>query len=111
MRTLNQQEKRTIRLAATAVGVVLLFSGVLQSWKFLSARRAEYSRLVVEAEKLRTELKPYEDKAAVAKKLMESFHLDPARLTKASVVAEASAAIQKAASGGGVQLGPIRESP
>jgi hypothetical protein len=60
---------------------------------------------------LRTELRPYEDKALATQKLMESFHLDPARLTKASVVAEASAAIQKAASGGGVQLGPIREAP
>jgi hypothetical protein len=41
---------------------------------------------------------------------MEKFHLDPAKLSKASVVAGASDAIQKAAASGGVQLGPIRES-
>ncbi len=42
---------------------------------------------------------------------MEEFHLDPAKLSKASAVAEASSAIQKAAAAGGVQGGPIRESP
>ena len=37
--------------------------------------------------------------------------MDPAKLSRTSVVAEASAAIQKAAMGGGIQLGPVRESP
>ena len=37
--------------------------------------------------------------------------MDPAKLTKATVVAEASAAIQKAATSNGMQLGPVRESP
>jgi hypothetical protein len=41
---------------------------------------------------------------------MEDFHLDPAKLRKATVVADASAAIQTRAKTGGVQLGPIRES-
>jgi hypothetical protein len=41
---------------------------------------------------------------------MDGFHLDPAKLQKASVVADASAAIQNRAKSGGVQLGPIRES-
>lgn len=36
--------------------------------------------------------------------------MDPVKLTRASVVGEASAAIQKAATAGGIQLGPIRES-
>jgi hypothetical protein len=42
--------------------------------------------------------------------LMDDFHLDPAKLQKASVVADASAAIQSDAKTGGVALGPIRES-
>jgi hypothetical protein len=42
---------------------------------------------------------------------MESLRLDPAKLSRTSVVAEASSAIQKAAMSGGVQVGPVRESP
>ena len=37
--------------------------------------------------------------------------MDPSRLNRSTVVADASAAIQKAAMSGGIQLGPIRESP
>ena len=42
---------------------------------------------------------------------MESFRLDPSKLNRESLMAQASAAIQTAALGGGVQLGPVRESP
>ncbi len=111
MRTLAPAEKRTIQIGAAIVAVVLALSGGAQLWKRLTARRVEYNRLVQEARKLRAEVKVYQQKAQDTKMLMETFHLDPARLTKASVVAEASAAIQKAAAGGGVGVGPIRESP
>lgn len=37
--------------------------------------------------------------------------MDPAKLARAAVLGQASAAIQRAAQGGGVQIGPIRESP
>ena len=67
--------------------------------------------MILEAKNLRDELRPYETKALMATKLMEGFQMDPTRLTRATVVAEASAAIQKAAMSGGIQLGPIRESP
>ena len=40
---------------------------------------------------------------------MENFHLDPAKLTNRTVVAEASAAIQKAAMTSGVMVGAVRE--
>ncbi len=43
--------------------------------------------------------------------MMEEFHLDPTKLKKETVVSDASAAIQQAAKSGGLQLGPIRESP
>jgi hypothetical protein len=85
--------------------------GGSRAWKFLHGRHAEYSQLVAEAKSLREELRPYRNKAEVAGKLMEGFQMDPAKLTKNTVVADASAAIQKAAMTGGIQLGPIRESP
>ena len=37
--------------------------------------------------------------------------MDPAKLDRSAIVAGASSAIQKAAAGGGFQLGPIRETP
>ena len=60
---------------------------------------------------MKMEIDPYQSKAIRLKRLMESFHLDPSKLSKATVVAQASSAIQKTAMAGGIQLGPIRESP
>ena len=110
MRVLSKSEKRTIRLAVLVLGAYFVFFCGQQVWKFASQRRVEYSKLVLDAAKLRTELRPYKDRALVLKKLMEASHLDPAHLSKASVVGEASAAILKSATTNGVQLGPIRES-
>ena len=110
MRTLTNQEKRTVRLGAIAISIYLaLFCG-LRVWKYLANRRVEYQRLVTEAKILKRDLQVYQDKALVVQTLMESLHLDPAKLSKASAVAETSAAIQRAAATGGIQLGPIRES-
>ena len=111
MRTLTDQEKRTIRFASIGIGIYLaLFCG-LKVWKFFEKQRTDYLRLVKQAQDLKIEVKRYEGKIAVTSSLMEKFHLDPAKLTRATVVAEASAAIQKAAKDGGFQLGSIRESP
>lgn len=110
MRTLTDREKRTVRIAGMGIAIYLALFGGLHVWKFFEKRRSEYRQLVVEAKNLRLQIKPYEDKVLVVKKLMENFHLDPAKLQKASVVADASAAIQKAAKTGNLQLGPIRES-
>ncbi len=76
----------------------------------LMAKRTEYVAMVEQAKSRKQQLQVYEDKVAKIKELMEKFHLDPAKLSKASVVAEASDAIQKAGASGGVQFGPIRES-
>ncbi|MEI6390130.1 MAG: hypothetical protein WCT12_03405 [Verrucomicrobiota bacterium] len=111
MRTLTHREKRTLRFGAVAVGIYLLSFGGLQVWKFFGQRRSDYRQLVRQAEDLKREVRLYEDRILLVKKLMEGFHMDPARLSRVSVVADASAAIQKAAMGGGVQLGPVRESP
>jgi hypothetical protein len=110
MRTLAPSEKRTIRYAAIGIVIYLVLFGGYQVWKFFEKRRADYIKMVAEARQLKSDVAPYADQAAVVKKLMEDFHLDPAKLTKNTVVAEATAAMQKAATSGGIQPGPIRES-
>jgi len=111
MRNMTDREKRTVRFAALGIGIYLaLFCG-WKTWGFLSAKRTEYRNLVERADKLKRQILPYENKALVAKKLMDGFHMDPAKLTKATVVAEASAAIQRAAMAGRVQVGAVRETP
>ena len=100
-----------MRLAVGALAGFFLLFGIFQGYRFLSHRRADYQKLVVEARELNRELEPYKGKADVAQRLMDTLHLDPAKLGRATVVSEASAAIQKAATSEGLQLGPIRESP
>jgi hypothetical protein len=107
MRTLTDRENRIVRFAV--VGIVI-YLALFYGRTFLEKKRTEYLKLVTEAHGLRQKLKPYEDRALVVKKMMEDFHMDPTQLKKASVVADASAAIQKSAKSGNIQLGPIRES-
>jgi hypothetical protein len=110
MRALTPHEKRTMRVGFGLLLIYLvLFYGV-RGWRQLENRRAEYQRLVEKARQLRAELQPYETKALKVQKLRETYQIQPALLSKATLVAEASAAIQKAATAGGVQLGPVRES-
>jgi len=107
MRPLTDREKRIVRIAGAGIVIYLvLFYGC----QFVERQRSAYRQLVTEAEKLRRQTLPYATRVQVVKKLMDDFHLDPAKLRKATVVAEASAAIQNRAKTGGVQLGPIRES-
>jgi hypothetical protein len=111
LRTLTPHEQRTIRMAGVLLAVYLtLFYGV-RVWKYFEASRVEYTKLVREAEKLKQELRAYENKAALIEELKEKYHLVPGKLVKATLVSDASAAIQKAATSGGIQLGPLRESP
>lgn len=111
MRTLTDREQRTIRYAAVGISIYLVLFGGLRCWKYLEKKRADYQHLVKEASGLRQEVQPYETKVLLVKKLMESTRIDPAKLSRASVVGSASSAIQKAAAAGGLKLGPIRESP
>jgi hypothetical protein len=111
MRTLTHHERRTVRFGAAVIVIYLLLFGGFQVWKYLARCRADYQQLVNQADRLKQEVRLYDDRALVVKKLMESLHLDPANLSRTSVVAQASAAIQKAAMSGGVQVGPVRESP
>jgi hypothetical protein len=110
-RPLTDQEKRTIRWGTVVVVIYLALFFGRSVWQSMDARRAEYQARVQEARALSQVIAPYQEKVLVAKKMMEDFHLDPAKLKRSSVVADASAAIQKAAAAGGVGVGPIRESP
>jgi hypothetical protein len=110
MRQLTPHEKRTVRFAGAIIAVYLvLFCGFLVC-KRLVAARSDYRRLVTEALDLRQEIRPYQDKVEHAKKLMEGFRMDPMTLAATSLVAQASAAIQKASDDAGMAAGPIRES-
>jgi hypothetical protein len=111
MRTLTDREKRTLRIGAVGITAYLLLFGGFQGARYFAQRRAEYQKLLDEASRLKQEVRLYEDKVLVIRKLMEGFHMDPAKLSRASVVAQSSAAIQKAALAGGIQVGPVRESP
>jgi len=110
MRTLTEHEKRTVRIAGAVIAIYLIIFGAWRGWANLDAKRTEYHKMVEEAKSRKQQLQVYEDKVAKIKELMEKFHLDPAKLSRASVVAEASDAIQKAGASCGVGFGPIRES-
>jgi len=110
MPALSDRDKRTIRLGGIAIAIYLVLFFGLRGWKHLEVSRSEYQQLLAEAQRIRRELQPYENRVLLAEKLKDSFHMDPQKLSRASLVAQASAAIQKAAAGGGVQLGPMRES-
>jgi hypothetical protein len=111
MRTLTQREQRTIRLGALVLGAYLILFCAVQGWRFVDKKHSEYQQLLTEAQTLRRKVELYQSKGQHIRKLMESFQMDPAKLARPSVLGQASAAIQRAAQGGGVQIGPIRESP
>lgn len=111
MRTLTQREKRTIRYGGIGIGIYLVLFFGFYLWKILDQKRLDYQILVAQARNLKSKIDPYQTKVLVADKLMEDYQLDPAKLSEASVVAQASAAIQDEARAEGVKLGTIRESP
>jgi hypothetical protein len=111
MRTLTLREKRVVLYGGIGVGLYLLVFGGYLLGKPLAHRSAAYEQLVAQARSLQQNLKPYDDRAQVVKKMMDHFQLDPAKLSRATVVGEASAQLQKAAAGSGIQVGPVRESP
>ena len=111
LRPMTDREKRTVRIAGIGIAIYLALFGGFEVWKYFDQKRADYRQLVKEAYALRQQTLPFQAKVLVVKKLMDEFHLDPARLKRETVVSDASAAIQKAARADGVGLGPIRETP
>jgi hypothetical protein len=110
MPALTNREKRTLRIGSIVLGVYLILFFGVSGWKGLERSRANYQKLLAEAQRLRREIAPYENRVLLTEKLKESFHMDPQKLSRTSLVSDASAAIQRAAGSGGIQLGPIRET-
>ena len=110
MQNLTERDKRTLRLATIAIVIYLALFFGLKTWKGLEKKRADYQTLLADTLRLKRELLPAENQALLTEKLKEAFRLEPLKLSRTTLVAEASAALQKAAQGGGVMIGPIRES-
>jgi len=111
MRTLSAQEKRTVRIAGAVLAIGLVLLGGQKVWKWVGEQRATYRQQLKQIQAVRDEIKPYSAKIEVLTNLMTRFKLDPAKLSKPNIVASASAAMQQAATSGGIQLGPIKETP
>jgi hypothetical protein len=111
MRPLTQREERTIRFSGIGVGIYLALFCAFHVWKFFEHERLDYKDMVEQAHDLKNQIEPYQTKIMVVQKLMTDYHLDPAKLSEASVVAQASAAIQDEANADGIALGAIHESP
>lgn len=110
MRPLSQRDQRTIRYGGIGIGIYLLLFFAFHAWRMLDQKRSDYKDLVQQARALKSEIEDYQSRKLVAQKLMNEYHVDPAKLAEASVVAQASAAIQTEAGADGVGLGIIRES-
>lgn len=107
----TEHEKRTMRIAFGGLAAFLVLFGGFRAWQFLETKRGDYDKLVQDSKTLKEHLEPYEAKTLIVQKLMDNFELDPAKLQRATLVADASSAIQKSAMGSGIQVGPVRESP
>ena len=110
MQSLTERDKRILRIATIGVAIYLaLFFGA-KSIKRLEKSRVEYQQLLAQAEKLKRDVGPLENKFLLLEKLKETSKIEVQKISRATVVAEASAAIHKAAQEGGIKLGPMRES-
>jgi len=110
-RPLTDRERRTLRFGGIGIAVYLVLFFGLQIWSYAQRRRTDYQRLLREAAVWNDKLAVYDEKVRMTQDLMEKFRMDPGKLSRTSLVAQASAAIQQAAMQGGVQLGPVRETP
>jgi hypothetical protein len=110
MRALTDNEKRSLRRATMFIGVYLVLFCGFKMWKFLNHHRVEYVQLLSDAKTLELQINKYKARAEVVDSMMKESHLDPAKLSRETIVGEASSAIQKAASSSGVQVGTVRES-
>ena len=110
MANLSQREKRTVRIAGFGLAAYLILFCGFQAWRGLEARRVAYGQMLIDAQRVAADVVPYENRVLLADKLKRSFRFDPRALDRASLVAEASAAIQNAARNGGIKVGTLRES-
>jgi hypothetical protein len=110
MAQLTAREQRLLRLGGIGIAIYLALFGGYQVWGRLEKRRAQYEQMMTDANRIRRQVQPYENRVLLAQKLKEAYHMDPQKLSRATVVGAASAAIQKEAKERKVGLGPIRET-
>jgi hypothetical protein len=108
--TISDKDKRTLRLGGTVLAIYLVLFFGLKGWKSLEKRRTEFQQLVRKVEREQLETRRQENDVLLFEKLVDSYKLDPRKLPKETLVAEASAAIQNAARQGGFQFTSVREA-
>jgi hypothetical protein len=108
---MTDRDKKTIRIATIAVAIYLVAFFGFKMWRKGASGQDDYQQLVRRAEKLQNEVRAQENKVLLFEKLNEIYQLDPRKIKKETLVADASAAIQMAAQQGGIALGPLREAP
>jgi hypothetical protein len=108
--TISEKDKRTLRLAGIALAIYLALFFGFRSWKSLEKSRADFQQLVRKVEREQLETRRQESDLLLFEKLSDLYKLDPRKLPKETLVAEASAAIQNAARQGGFQLTSVRET-
>ncbi len=108
---MTNRDKKTIRIAAIVIVVYLAAFAGIKLWKKGGSGRDNHQKLARRAAELQAELRAQENKVLLYEKLSDIYQLDLGKLKKDSLAADASAAIQKTAQQGGIQLGPLRETP
>lgn len=111
MQALTPRDKKTIRLAVIGISIYLVLFFGFRGWKRLETNRTSYRDLVERVNREEQDVRAFENRVLLFEKYRDSFQLDPTRLPKETLVADASAAIQSIARQDGLQLGPVRESP
>jgi len=106
---MTEREQKTIRWGGAAIVLyLLLFFGV----KALKAppTNAGYEQTAMSANNLKIDFEHFETRRLQYEKLNDTFKIHPEKWVRNTIVADASAAIQNAATSGGIGLGPVRES-
>ena len=107
---ISEKDKRTIRLGGTALAIYLVAFFGFKTWKRLEKGRADFQQLVRKVEREQLETRRQENDVLLFEKLSDVYKLDPRKLPRERLVAEASAAIQNAARQGGFALTSVRET-
>lgn len=111
MPTLTERDKRTLRIGGVILAAYLVLFFGLKSWHALEATRTQYQQLMQDARLLQQQNESYEAKSEWLTEFRGDSGIELSKLPQSALVAKTSEAIQKAAAGGGVKIGPIRESP
>jgi len=110
MPELTAREQKLLRMGGIGIAIYLVLFCGFQMWSRLEARRSRYEQMITDANRIRRQVQPYENRVLLAQKLKETYGMDPQKLSRATVVGAASAAIQKEAKERKIGLGPIRET-